>query len=102
MNKANQFYWQAKGYKQKQQDIACDFVSECLEEFEKDAAKGCFSAIIYRNNIPESIIYNFEELVAPLFEEEGFKVKEYCSRNFTSCDGWEISWSLKEGEVQYE
>ena len=32
MNKASQFYWQAKGYKQKQQDIACDFVRECLED----------------------------------------------------------------------
>ena len=73
MNKANQFYWQAKGYKQKQQDIACDFVSECLEEFEKDAAEGCFSATIYRDNVPESILLDFDELVLPLFLQEDLK-----------------------------
>ena len=103
MNKANQFYWQAKGYKQKQQDIACDFVSECLEEFEKEATEGCFSAIIYRDNVPESILFDFDELVTPLFEKEGFKVEEYISSRYDyKDDGWIISWDLKEGEVQYE
>lgn len=104
MNKANQFYWQAKGYKQKQQDIACDFVRECLEEFEKDAAEGCFSATIYRDNVPESILLDFDGLVLPLFLEEGFKVEDYISPNyeFNYDDGWRISWDLKEGEVQYE
>ena len=97
MNKANQFYWQAKSYKQKQQDIAQDFVKECLEEFEKDAAQGCFSATIYRNNVPESILYDFDELVIPLFLEEGFKVEEYVSPRYgynSEDDGWTISWNL--------
>lgn len=105
MNKANQFYWQAKQYKQKQQDIACDFVRECLEEFEKDAAEGCFSATIYRDNVPEAIVDNFDELVLPLFWKEGFKVEEYISSSFGygyDDDGWKISWDLKEEEVQYE
>lgn len=104
MNKANQFYWQAKSYKQKQQDIACDFVSECLEEFEKDATEGCFSAIIYNDNIPKAIKDDFDKLVIPLFEEEGFKVEEYVSPVYRPIydDGWRISWDLKEGEVQYE
>ena len=103
MNKANQLYWQAKGYKQRQQDIACDFVRECLEEFEKDAAGGCFSATIYRDNVPDSILFDFEELVLPLFLEEGFKVEEYIAPRYGyEDDGWRISWNLKEGEVQYE
>ena len=105
MNKANQFYWQAKGYKQKQQDIACDFVKECLEEFEKDETEGCFSEAIYRDNVPKSILFNFDELVTPLFLEEGFKVEEYASPRYGydfDNDGWTISWNLKEGEVQYE
>ena len=104
MNKANQFYWKAKNYKQKQQDITCDFVKECLKEYEKDAAEGCFSAIIYRDNVPETIVDDFDELVLPLFLREGFKVEEYISPNYGySCDdGWRISWDLKEGEVQYE
>ena len=99
MNKANQLYWQAKGYKQKQQDIAHDFVKECLEEFEKDAAEGCFSAIIYGNKVPESILFDFEELVIPLFLEEGFKVEEYNSPRYgynSDNDGWTISWDLRE------
>ena len=103
MNKANQLYWQAKGYKQKQQDIACDFVRECLEEYEKDAAEGCFSAIIYRDNVPETILLDFDELVLPLFLEEGYKVEEYIAPRYSyEDDGWRISWDLKEGEVQYE
>lgn len=82
MNKANHFYWLAKSYKQKQQDIAHDFVKECLEEFEKDAAEGYFSATIYRDNVPELILFDFDELVIPLFLEEGFKVEEYSSPRY--------------------
>jgi hypothetical protein len=105
MNKANHFYWQAKSYKQKQQDIAHDFVKECLEEFEEDAAGGCFSATIYRNNVPKSILFDFDELVIPLFLEEGFKVEEYISPRYgynSSDDGWTISWDLKKENIQYE
>ena len=104
MNKANQLYWQAKGYKQKQQDIAQDFLKECLDDFEKYAAEGCFSAIIYNDNIPESIVDDFDELVVPLFEKEGFKVEGYISPKYGNDydDGWKISWDLKEGEVQDE
>lgn len=105
MNKANQFYWQAKSYKQKQQDIAQDFVKECLEEFEKDATEGCFSAIIYRDNVPESILFDFDELVIPLFLEEGFKVEEYIAPRYGydfGNDDWTISWNLKEENIQYE
>lgn len=100
MNKANQLYWQANSYKQKQQDIAYNFVKECLKEFEKNAAEGCFSATIYRDNVPESILFDFEELVLPLFLEEGFKVEEYIAPRYGyEDDGWRISWDLKE-EVQ--
>ena len=103
MNKANQFYWQAKSYKQKQQDIAQDFVKECLEEFEKDAAEGSFSATIYRDNVPESILFDFDELVIPLFLEEGFKVEEYIAPRYGYEDnGWRISWDLKKENIQYE
>ena len=102
MNKANQFYWLAKSYEQKQQNIAHDFVKECLEEFEKNAAEGCFSATICRNNVPESILFDFEELVIPLFLEEGFKVEEYASPHYGYGDGWTISWNLKKENIQHE
>lgn len=104
MNKANQFYWRAKNYKQKQQDIAQDFVKKCLKEFEKNAAEGCFSATIYRDNVPESILDDFDELVIPLFLEEGFKVEQYIPLNYgyNYDDGWTISWDLKEENIQYE
>lgn len=104
MNKANQLYWQAKGYRQRRQDIAYDFVRECLEGFEKDAAEGCFSAIIYNDNIPEAIVDDFRELVIPLFEEEGFKVESYVNScyGYGYDDSWKISWDLKEGEIQHE
>lgn len=97
MNKAKQLYWQAKNYKQKQQDIACDFVKECLKEFEENAAEGCFSATIYRDNVPDSILFDFDELVLPLFLKEGFKVEEYIAPRYGyKDDGWRISWDLKE------
>lgn len=102
MNKANQLYWQAKSYKQKQQNIARDFVKECLKEFEKKAAEGRFSATICRDSIPESILLDFDELVLPLFLEEGFKVEEYIAPCYGyEDDGWKISWDLKEEEIQY-
>ena len=105
MNKANHFYWLAKSYEQKQQNIAHDFVKECLEEFEKNAAEGCFSATIYRNNVPESILFDFDELVTPLFLEEGFKVEEYASPRYGydfDNNGWTISWDLKKENIQHE
>lgn len=104
MNKANQLYWQAKSYKQKQQDIACDFVKECLEEFEKVATEGHFSTIIYPSNVPKSILLEFDELVLPFFSQEGFKVEEYNDYTYSGCgsNGWKISWNLKGEEIQYE
>ena len=105
MNNANQFYWRAKSYKQEQQNIAHDFVKECLEEFEKDAAEGYFSGTIDRDNVPESILFDFDELVIPLFLEEGFKVEEYTSPRYgygSDNDGWTISWDLKKENIQYE
>ena len=55
------------------------------------------------DNVPESILLDFDELVLPLFLEEGFKVEEYIAPRYGyEDDGWRISWDLKEGEVQYE
>ena len=69
----------------------------------EDAAKGYFSVILYRDNVPKAIVCDFDELVLPLFLEEGFKVEEYTAPRYGyEDDGWRISWDLKEGEVQYD
>lgn len=104
MNKANQLYWQAKGYQKRLQELAVEFYNECIEDFEKNyAEEGSFSAILYSDDIPDVFRYNFKEFIIPLFKAEGFKVIEYsASRYGYTNDGWEISWDLKEGEIQDE
>ena len=72
---------------------------------QKYAAEGSFSTILYNDDIPESLQFNFDELVVPLFREEGFIVKEYIESRYgysNRDDGWEISWDLKGENIQYE
>lgn len=104
MNKANQFYWQAKGYRKRLQELAVEFYNECIENFEKNYAKeGCFSVMLDLDKVPDTLRYDFEDFVIPLFEAEGFKVEKHSLPSYGfGCehDGWEISWDLKEEEIK--
>lgn len=103
MNEANKLYWEVKKYKEQLHQLALDFYHECLRGFEKDAAKGSFSTILYYNDIPKSLQFNFDELVFPLFLEGGFKVEKYIAPRYGyEDDGWEISWDLKGENIQCE
>ena len=104
MNKANQLYWQAKGAREQKRNLATDFVAECIKDFEQEAEEGYFSSRLYMDNVPDNLYDVFEDLVIPLFEEEGFTVSYEDENNFGPGPSyhWRISWDLKEGEVQYE
>ena len=105
MNEANKLYWQAKKYKEQLHQLALDFYYECLRDFEEYAAEGSFSTILYNDDIPDSLQFNFDELVVPLFRKEGFIVKGYIGPRYgysNDDDGWEISWDLKGENIQYE
>lgn len=105
MNEANKLYWQAKKYNEQLHQLALDFYHECLQSFKEDAAEGSFSTILYRHDIPESLYFDFDKLVVPLFRKEGFIVEEYIGPRYgysNDDDGWKISWDLKGENIQYE
>lgn len=105
MNEANKLYWQAKKYNEQLHQLALDFYYECLRGFEEDAAEGSFSTILYKYDIPESLYFDFDKLVVPLFRKEGFIVEEYIGPRYgysNDDEGWKISWDLKGENIQYE
>ena len=96
MKEAHRLYYLAQARQAELKDLAFDFYRECIRDFEEEAKEGSFVSILYNDDIPDSIQENFEELVIPLFEEENFRVEGYYNPNFTSCDGWRISWEKGE------
>ena len=105
MNEANKLYWQAKKYNEQLHQLGLDFYYECLRDFEEDAAEGSFSTILYKYDFPESLYFDFDKLVVPLFRKEGFIVEEYIGPRYgysNDDEGWKISWDLKGENIQYE
>jgi hypothetical protein len=94
MKKARELYHTAKKTKIELQDLALNFYREYISHCEEEAEKGSLFSKIYRDNIPEKLRDVFEELVIPLFKDEGFTVtKKYASPYFNACcTHWIISW----------
>ena len=94
MKKAQELYYMAKARKAELQDLALDFYQECIKDFEGEAKEGCFYSMIYKNNVPEELLNVFDELVIPLFEDEGFKVTEKESSPYLGywTTDWRVSW----------
>ena len=98
MKEAHRLYYLAQARQAELKDLALDFYRECVKEFEEDAIEGRFCSVLDNNDIPNSIQEVFEELIIPLFKDEGFVVEHeedfwsYGSSN----ERWIISW--KKGE----
>lgn len=94
MKKAQEFYAMAKGREAELQDLALDFYQEYIRYFEEEAKEGSFYGMIYGSDIPEELQDVFDELVIPLFEDEGFTATEKESSPFLGewCIDWKISW----------
>ena len=98
MKEAHRLYYLAQARQVELKDLALDFYRECIKEFEEDAKEGRFCSALDINDIPDSIQEDFEELVIPLFKDEGFVVEyeeDFWSYG-TSNRRWIITW--KKGE----
>ena len=98
MKEAHRLYYLAQARQAELKDLALDFYRECIRDFEEEAKEGNFVSILYNDDIPDSIQENFEELVIPLFKDEGFVVEhEEDSWSYGSLnERWIITW--KKGE----
>ena len=98
MKEAHRLYYLAQARQAELKDLALDFYRECIKDFEKDAKEGYFVSTLYSNDIPDELQEDFDELVIPLFKDEGFVVEHeedlwsYGSLN----ERWVITW--KKGE----
>ena len=99
MKKAQEFYAMAKGREAELHDLALDFYQKYIEYFEEEAKEGSFYGMIYGNDIPEELRDVFDELVIPLFENEGFTATEKESYPFLG--EWSIDWKIS-WEKAYE
>lgn len=98
MKEAHRLYYLAQARQTELKDLALDFYRECIRKFEKDAKEGYFISNLYSNDIPDELQEDFEELVIPLFKDEGFVIEheeDFWSYG-TSTERWIITW--KKGE----
>lgn len=98
MKEAHRLYYLAQARQAELKDLALDFYRECVRDFEKDAKEGYFVSNLYSDDIPDDLQEDFEELVIPLFKDEGFIVKHETDTWSYGCsrDRWTVSW--KKGE----
>lgn len=98
MKEAHRLYYLAQARQAELKDLALDFYRECIRDFEEDAKEGCFVSTLYEDDIPNDLQEDFEALVVPLFQDEGFEVKyeEDSPYSYGLNKRWVISW--KKGE----
>ena len=99
MKEAHRLYYLAQVRQTELNDLALQFYRECIRDFEEDAKRGNFCSPLYSDNIPDELQEDFEELVVPLFKEEGFEVKfeeDYWGYSSAPSEKCTISW--KKGE----
>lgn len=99
MKEAHRLYYLAHARQTELNDLALQFYQECIRDFEEYAKEGNFCSTLYDDDIPDDLQEDFEELVVPLFKEEGFEVKfeeDYWRYSSASNERWTISW--KKGE----
>ena len=97
MKEAHRLYYLAQARQAELKDLALDFYRECIRDFEKEAKEGNFSSTLYMDELPNGLQEDFEELVLPLFRDEGFEVAfENDLWSCSSTERWIISW--KKGE----
>ncbi len=96
MTHADELYYIAKNKNKELLRLVEDFYLENFGKMKEAAKQGLFRYSFPIDDIPTTLSDNFENIVKPYFETQGFKVDFVCIHPFTyGGPEWVISW---EGE----